>query len=81
MKCKNCGAELNNGRCAYCGSFFAEDMRYYTLKPPQIDEDLMHKRLSKPLILKGNCDKTDNSRMEKVEVACLGDFIEGYNHV
>ena len=28
MKCKNCGAELNNGKCEYCGSVFLEDMRY-----------------------------------------------------
>jgi hypothetical protein len=28
MKCKNCGAELNNGKCEYCGSVFMEEMRY-----------------------------------------------------
>ena len=81
MKCKNCGAELNNGRCEYCGSFFVEDLRMLTLKPPKIDEDLLHKML----ILKGNCDKVDDSRMEKVEVTCLGDtephFIEGWKYV
>lgn len=38
MKCKNCGAELNNGRCEYCGSVFPEDMRY-TLISPKIDID------------------------------------------
>lgn len=26
MKCKNCGAELNSGKCEYCGSIFSEDM-------------------------------------------------------
>lgn len=29
MKCKNCGAELNNGKCEYCGSVFMEEMRYF----------------------------------------------------
>ena len=29
MKCKNCGAELNNGKCEYCGSVFLEDMLYF----------------------------------------------------
>lgn len=24
MKCKNCGAELNNGKCEYCGSVFED---------------------------------------------------------
>lgn len=38
MKCKNCGAELNNGKCEYCGSVFPEDMRY-TLIPPKIEID------------------------------------------
>lgn len=50
-----------------------EDLRMLTLKPPKIDENLLHKML----ILKGNCN---DSRMEKVEVTCLGDtephFIE-----
>jgi len=35
VKCKNCGAELNNGRCEYCGSVFPE----YTQIPPTIDID------------------------------------------
>lgn len=47
MKCKNCGAELNNGRCEYCGSFFVEDLRMLTLKPPKIDENLLHEMLNK----------------------------------
>ena len=34
MKCKNCGAELNNGKCEYCGSVFLEDMRYVTINIP-----------------------------------------------
>ena len=52
-----------------------------TLKPPKIDENLLHKML----FLKGNCDKVDNSRMEKIEVTCLGDtephFIERWKYV
>lgn len=27
MKCKNCGAELNNGYCEYCGSFYGEELK------------------------------------------------------
>ena len=38
MKCKNCGAELNNGKCEYCGSVFMEDMRYIL---PKIDPEKM----------------------------------------
>lgn len=34
MKCKNCGAELNNGKCEYCNSMFLEDMRYIELNIP-----------------------------------------------
>lgn len=37
MKCRNCGAELNNGRCDYCGSFFAEDMRLFTPKKTTLE--------------------------------------------
>ena len=53
MKCKNCGAELNNGRCEYCGSVFAEDMRLYTLKEPKFDDDLLMKLLHESPILGG----------------------------
>lgn len=74
MKCKNCGAELNNGRCEYCGSVFSEDMRLYTLKAPQIDEDLFKKMLCESHIVL-------NSSKERLEVTCLGDsephYIEG----
>lgn len=34
MKCKNCGAELSNGKCEYCGSVFLEDVRYIELNIP-----------------------------------------------
>jgi len=82
VKCKNCGAELNNGRCEYCGSFFMEDLRMLTLIPPKIDENLLHEMLHKMLIFKGNCDKVDDSRMEKVEVTCAEPhFIEGWKYV
>ena len=29
MKCKNCGAELKTGKCAYCGSVFFETCYVY----------------------------------------------------
>ena len=29
MKCKNCGAELKNMKCAYCGSVFFETCYVY----------------------------------------------------
>ena len=79
MKCKNCGAELNNGKCEYCGSVFAEDTRFFTLKPTSSYLDLIHK-----IALKGNPYREDDSRMHKaemIEVTCIGDterhFIEG----
>lgn len=76
MKCKNCGAELNNGRCEYCGSVFAEDMRMFTLKAPQIDPEIIKQALYGSHVI-------DDSRMykERIEVTCLGDsephYIEG----
>ena len=76
MKCKNCGAELNNGRCEYCGSRFSENMRLFTLKAPEEDTDFFRKVLYGSHVI-------DDSRMykEKIEVTCLGDaephFIEG----
>lgn len=86
MKCKNCGAELNNGRCEYCGSVFLEDMRFYTLKTPQIDEDLLV-RLIRKSPLYGDKKTLLKTLMEKqkdknvIEVTCLSDsephYIEG----
>lgn len=71
MKCKNCGAELNNGRCEYCGAVFAEDMRLYTLKEPKFDDDLLMKLLHESLVLGART----------IEVTTLGDsephYIEG----
>lgn len=76
MKCKNCGAELNNGKCEYCGAVFSEDMRLFILQP-HIDEDLIRKVLSKSVIMKGSPCKDDK---ERLEITCLGDseprFIE-----
>lgn len=31
MKCKNCGAELNNDKCEYCGSSFWTNRKDITL--------------------------------------------------
>lgn len=43
MKCKNCGAELRNGHCEYCGSVFPEDMRYVTINiAPDKMEDVIN---------------------------------------
>lgn len=64
MKCKNCGAELNNGRCEYCGSMFAEDMRLYTLKEPKFDDDLLMKLLHESPILGGKLEVTTLSDSE-----------------
>lgn len=85
MKCRNCGAELNNGRCAYCGSVFSEDMRLFTLKKPEIDENLIQKALEGSFFM-GNARRDDDSKMHKtkvkdvIEVTCIGDdephFIE-----
>lgn len=68
MKCKNCGAELNNGRCEYCGSMFAEDMRLYTLKEPKFNNDLLMKLLHESPILGENT----------LEVTTLGDNLRHY---
>lgn len=76
MKCKNCGAELNNGRCEYCGSVFPEEMRMFTLKVPKIDPEIIKQALYGSHVI-------DDSRMykERIEVTCLGDsephYIEG----
>ena len=61
MKCKNCGAELNNGRCEYCGSVFTEDMRLFTLKEPTFDDDLLMKLLHESPIFGGKLEVTSLS--------------------
>lgn len=52
MKCKNCGAELNNGKCEYCGSVFLEDMRYI-VPNIKVDEEELQKVLSSKHVLNG----------------------------
>ena len=44
MKCKNCGAELNNGKCEYCGAFYPKYQRYVYIKgdPSKNDDSRMH---------------------------------------
>ena len=51
MKCKNCGAELNNGKCAYCGSVCYENMYY--LPVVNVNEDTFHRVIhdTRPLIV------------------------------
>ena len=72
MKCRNCGAELNNGRCEYCGSFFAEDMRLFVLKQPEMTPNMIEKVLSSTII--------PNREKDVIEVTAIGDkerrFIE-----
>ena len=76
MKCKNCGAPLYNGQCAYCGSVFPEEMRMFTLKAPQIDPEIIKQALYGSHVIK---DSPMNN--ERIEVTCLGDseprYIEG----
>lgn len=68
MNCKNCGAPLYNGQCAYCGSHFSEK--------PEIDTDFFRKVLYGSHVI-------NDSRMykERIEVTCLDDsephYIEG----
>lgn len=50
MKCKNCGAELNNGKCEYCGSVFLEDMRYF-IPNIKMDEDELRKIVTRTHII------------------------------
>jgi len=69
MKCKNCGAELNNGKCEYCGSKFLEHTLFLKGNCDKDDDS----RMIKTLIT------------DRIEVTCLGDeephFIEGYSYV
>lgn len=56
MKCKNCGAELNNGICEYCGLVSLEDMRYVTINiPPEKMEKVVNEWLKD---VKGNIGVT-----------------------
>lgn len=72
MKCKNCGAELNNDKCEYCGTFYGEELRSVEVKIHQIFE--------------GYGVRDANGRIhpckpkEIIEITCIGDrerkFIE-----
>ena len=71
MKCRNCGADLNNGRCEYCGAIFTENMRMFTSKPT-LDMTEFEKILRQTIIT-----PAENT----IEVTCIGDterkFIKG----
>lgn len=49
MKCKNCGAELNNGKCDYCGTVFQKDAPYIAMNL-EISEDELIKAIKRSLI-------------------------------
>lgn len=68
MKCRNCGAELNNGRCEYCGSVYPEEMRMFTLKAPKIDPEIIKQALYGSHVIK---DSPMNN--EWIEVTTLSD--------
>lgn len=51
MKCKNCGAELNNGKCEYCGSVFMEDMRYFVPNIKIDPEEIIRLVRKSPIIV------------------------------
>ena len=69
MKCKNCGAELNNGKCEYCGSVCFENMYYLPIV--NVDEDALQRALQNTRIMP----------QEEIEITCLGDkerhFVRG----
>jgi hypothetical protein len=50
MKCKNCGAEINNGKCEYCGSVFLEDMLYF-VPNIKIDADKLRNIVTRTRII------------------------------
>ena len=70
MKCKNCGAELNNGKCEYCGSICFEDMYYMPIV--NVDGDAIYRALHniQPIV-------------DVIDVSCLGDkephYIRGFH--
>ena len=51
MKCKNCGAELNNGKCEYCGSVFMEEMRYFVPNIKIDPEEIIRLVRKSPIIV------------------------------
>lgn len=50
MKCKNCGAELNNGKCEYCGSVFVENMYY--IPSVKLDESQFKRVMEQAQVMK-----------------------------
>ena len=86
MKCRNCGAELNNGRCEYCDSVFPEYVDKWIIKPPVVDPAIVADAIKRTPIFRTNPYRDDDSVMHKceiketLEVTCLGDterrFIE-----
>ena len=63
MKCKNCGAELNNGKCQYCGATCFEGMYYLPIV--DIDGDAIYRALhKKPSFF---------TKVETVEITTLSD--------
>jgi len=65
MKCKNCGAELTNGKCEYCGSVFTGNMLYIPKPDPKTVADIL---TSRSYIIKGDCNKDNDSVMKKVQI-------------
>lgn len=55
MKCKNCGAELNNGKCEYCGSVFIEDMSFVTIDINIDKEKVLEAIKRKSVLLHSEC--------------------------
>ncbi len=72
MKCKNCGAELNNGRCEYCGSEFNDDLLVRLIRKSPLYGD-------KKILLKTLMEKQKDKNV--IEVTTLSDsephYIEG----
>ena len=52
MKCKNCGAELNNGKCEYCGSVFWDTS--YIIPNIQYDEEQIREIVKRTPIVKSD---------------------------
>ena len=47
MKCKNCGAELKNGKCEYCGSQFGEIDEPEIHISLEVDPEVIHRAISR----------------------------------
>lgn len=89
MKCKNCGAELNNGKCEYCGSFFLENRKYLFIKgdtSKDINSEMRKVRIAETMPILLNCGINSERAIKSVglfaesdrtygtvDVTCLGD--------